>query len=94
MIPKCVILTNSRQIEKLNRFRDFIDRIVSSKKLLLAISDEKLLIASEEDVSCASLFLWEIYPTGLGDVIHVKFMEHVCSLGINDDGEVSPDDWI
>lgn len=80
MIPSCLKLQD-KQSEKFERFLNF----VTSK-----IGEEEDLI---EDCCMASPFTFEMYATGIGDIITVRGLGYFCDLSVDDDGEISNDEW-
>ena len=82
MFPTCVTLTEP-QLEKLRRFVQFLQDAMP----------DRLQSTAEEDVAGASPLTFEIYSTGIGDVIWVRAFEFECDLSIGDNGEIGPDEW-
>lgn len=73
MIPECLKL-EKRQVDRLNTW-------------LNTLNQKKLDAAFEEDCSCASPVTFEIFSTGLGDVIIAHALGQKLSLTIGDDNE-------
>ena len=73
MIPDCIKL-EQRQIDRLTKWAN-------------TLSKKQLEASFEEDCSCASPFTFEVFGTGLGDVITVKSCGQKLDLTIGDDNE-------
>ena len=78
-IPECLQLTDS-QLQKLKRFENYVNEITP-------------LPDDFDNCCCASAYTFEIYATGVGDVIHCSGRGHSCDLSIGDDGELFPDEF-
>lgn len=73
-IPDCIKL-EQRQTDRLKRW-------------VKTLNQKHLSEAQEEDCCCASPLTFEIYGTGIGDVIIVKCLRQKLNLSIDDGNEL------
>ena len=84
MFPQCLKL-EYLQKAKLRRFHEF---------LIEKVGAEAWNEACEEGVAISPPIHYTVIPTGIGDIIQAESFGYVCDLTIDDDNNLSPDDFV